>query len=143
MIYKLELKSSHDVVDTIDVSNVDSIFQGKPTDPDILTVVMKDGKKLYCDEVCPMQESVSDDLEMAAKNHAVERFRTTRNGFLADKCKWSFIAGAKWKEQQMMSRAVDFTIVDNNDVSTEISTFPYVSLGREGDEVKLIVIKQE
>ena len=88
-------------------------------------------------------EPVSDDLEEAAKNHAVERFRTTRDEFLAKKCKWSFIIGAKWKEQQMMSRAVDFTIVDNNDVSTEISTFPYVSLGREGDEVKLIVIKQE
>lgn len=51
---KLELKSSHEVVYTVDVADVDSIFHGKPIDPDILTVVMKDGKRLYCDEVCPI-----------------------------------------------------------------------------------------
>lgn len=53
---KLELKSSHEVVYTVDVADVESIFYCKPTDPDILTVLMKDGKRLYCDEVCPVQE---------------------------------------------------------------------------------------
>ena len=65
-MYKLELKSCHEVVDTVDIANIESIFHGKPTDPDILTVVMKDGKRLYCDEVCPIdslqEEPVSDDL---------------------------------------------------------------------------------
>jgi len=54
MTDKLELKSSHEVIDTVSVADVDSIFQGKPTDPDILTVVMKGGRRLYCDEVCPV-----------------------------------------------------------------------------------------
>lgn len=51
---KLELKSSHEVIDTVDVADIESIFCCKPTDPDILTVLMKDGKRLYCDEVCPV-----------------------------------------------------------------------------------------
>lgn len=64
---KLELKSSHEVVYTIYVADVNSIFYCKPTDPDILTVLMKDGKRLYRDEVCPVdsmqEESVSIDFE--------------------------------------------------------------------------------
>ena len=40
------------------------------------------------------------DLEEASKNHAVERFRTTRDEFLAEKCKWSFKAGAQWQKEQ-------------------------------------------
>jgi len=50
---------------------------------------------------------------------------------------------AKWQKEQMMSKAIDFIIVDNNAISTEISTFPYVSLGTEGDTVKLIIINQD
>ena len=62
---KLELKSSHEVINTVNVADVESIFYCKPTDPDILTVLMKDGKRLYCDEVCPVQEKpVSEDLEL-------------------------------------------------------------------------------
>ena len=61
---KLELKSSHEVVDTVDVADVESIFYCKPTDPDILTVLMKDGKRLYCDEVCPV-----DSLQEIPCNH--------------------------------------------------------------------------
>ena len=67
MTIKLELKSSHEVIDTVNASDVDSIFHGKPTDPDILAVLMKDGKRLYCDEVCPIdslqEEPVSIDFE--------------------------------------------------------------------------------
>ena len=67
MTDKLELKSCHEVVYTVDVADVESIFYCKPTDPDILTVLMKDGKRLYCDEVCPIdsmqEEPVSIDFE--------------------------------------------------------------------------------
>lgn len=99
---KLELKSSHEVIYTVDVADVESIFYCKPTDPDILTVLMKDGKRLYCDEVCPLQEEpVSEDLEEAAKNHAVERYRATRDMVLAEKCKWSFKEGAMWNKRQL------------------------------------------
>ena len=42
------------------------------------------------------EEPVSEDLEEAAKNHAVERYRITRSRELAEKCKWSYITGAKW-----------------------------------------------
>ena len=102
MTNKLELKSSHEVIDTVDVADVESIFYCKPTDPDILTVLMKDGKRLYCDEVCPLQEEpVSEDLEEAAKNHAVERYRATRDMVLAEKCKWSFKEGAMWNKRQL------------------------------------------
>ena len=106
MTDKLELKSSHEVIDTVDVADVESIFYCKPTDPDILTVLMKDGKRLYCDEVCPVQEDpVSEELEEAAKNHAAERYRTTRDRELAEKCKWSFKAGAEWKKKHLWKYA--------------------------------------
>ena len=102
MTDKLELKSSHEVVYTVYVADVESIFYCKPTDPDILTVLMKDGKRLYCDEVCPLQEEpVSEELEEAAKNHAVERYRATRDMVLAEKCKWSFKEGAMWNKRQL------------------------------------------
>lgn len=57
MTDKLELKSNHEVVHTVYVADVESIFYCKPTDQDILTVVMKDGRRLYCDEICPLQGS--------------------------------------------------------------------------------------
>ena len=79
MIDKLELKSCHEVVDTVYVAEVNSIFYGKPTDPDILTVVIKDGKRLYCDEVCPIdslhEEPASKDLEEEVDNYV------KRNGY--------------------------------------------------------------
>ena len=69
MTDKLELKSGHEVVYTVYVADVESIFYCKPDDPDILTVLMNDGKRLYCDEVCPIyslqEEPASKDFEMA------------------------------------------------------------------------------
>lgn len=66
MTYKLELKSCHEIIDTVNAADVESIFYCKPTDPDILTVLMKDGKRLYCDEVCPIdslqKEPANEDL---------------------------------------------------------------------------------
>lgn len=58
--------------------------------------------KEKCDELvfghnCPIiKNPVNEDLEEAAKNHAAERYRTTRDRELAEKCKWSFKAGAEW-----------------------------------------------
>lgn len=49
------------------------------------------------------EDPVSEDLEEAAKNHAVERYRVTRDRELAEKCKWSFKAGAKWQEKEDQS----------------------------------------
>jgi hypothetical protein len=46
------------------VADVDSIFYGKPIDPDFLTVVMKNGKMLYCDEVCPI-DSLQEEPELS------------------------------------------------------------------------------
>ena len=105
MTEKLELKSCHEVIDTVDVANIENIFYGKPTDPDILTVVMKDGKRLYCDEVCPIdslpEEPVSEELEEAAKKHAkCQREDDLECGYDLTKLE-SFIAGAKWKEEQV------------------------------------------
>lgn len=104
MTYKLELKSCHEVIDTVDVANVESIFYGRPIGPDILTVVMKNGKRLYCDEVCPInslqEEPVSEELEEAAKKHAkCQREDDLECGYDLTKLE-SFIAGSKWKEEQ-------------------------------------------
>ena len=48
------------------------------------------------------EEPISEELEEAAKNHAVERFRTTRDRELAEKCKWSFKAGAQWQKARII-----------------------------------------
>ena len=45
------LMSCHDETGIFPMKKVDRIFQGKPTDPDLLTVVLKDGQRHYCDEV--------------------------------------------------------------------------------------------
>lgn len=64
MTDKLELKSCHEVIDTVSVADVDSIFQGEPTDPDILTVFMKGGRRLYCDEVCPVDSMQEEPVSV-------------------------------------------------------------------------------
>ena len=39
-------------------------------------------------------QKIGEKLQKLAEEHAVERLRTTRDEFLAEKCKWSYIAGA-------------------------------------------------
>jgi len=39
-------------------------------------------------------QKIGEKLQKLAEEHAVERFRTTRDKLLAEKCKWSYIAGA-------------------------------------------------
>lgn len=66
----------------------------------------RDGKKvkLLWESNEPEEKEVKDDdiegLDEASKDHAAERFRTTRNTELAEKCMWSFRAGAKWNERR-------------------------------------------
>lgn len=92
-----------------------------------------------------LSEPVSEDLEKAAREYSYIRGAENIDEYAEyDFEKYNaFKAGAEWKDKQMMSKAIDFIIVDNNAVSTEISTFPYVSLGTEGDTVKLIIINQD
>jgi hypothetical protein len=55
------------------------------------------------------EEPVSDDLDKAAENHGAERYRATRDMVLAEKCKWSFKAGAEWqkaKDQEIIETAI-------------------------------------
>ena len=92
-----------------------------------------------------LSESISENLEKAAREYSCIRSAENIDEYAEyDFEKYNaFKAGAEWKNKQMMSKAIDFIIVDNNAISTEISTFPYVSLGTEGDTVKLIIIKQD
>lgn len=92
-----------------------------------------------------LSEPVSEDLEKAAREYSYIRGAENIDEYAEyDFEKYNaFKAGAKWQKEQIMSKAIDFIIVDNNAVSTEISTFPYVSLGTKGDTVKLIIINQD
>lgn len=118
------------------------------------------------------EEPVSEGLEEASKNHASERYRTTRDRELAEKCKWSFKAGAKWQEkqdqsiielaedhamlagmekmkEQMMAKAVEAKVTARWPLhssplyySYEIYV-PYAQHLSEGDNVKILIIKKE
>ena len=149
MTDKVELKSCHEVIDTVDVVNIESIFCGKPTDPDILTVIMKDGKRLYCDEVCPMQEEpVSEELEEAA-NNALNNVLNTHEIVNVRSCLEMFRFGANWKKEQMMAKAIDVK------VKVDAGGYPYIPqmelydydndipLAKEGDKYKVVLIKEE
>lgn len=48
---KVDLLSQHQVIETIDANKIDCVFCGKPTDDDLITVVLIGGKRLYCDEL--------------------------------------------------------------------------------------------
>ena len=72
------------------------------------------------------EEPVSKELEEAAKNHAVERYRATRDMVLAEKCKWSFKAGAEWQKTKDES-----TTEDLGEYINELSKqFPEVSFAK-------------
>lgn len=162
---KLELKSSHEVVDTVYVANIESIFHGKPTDPDILTVIMKDGKRLYCDEVCPMQEEpVSEGLEEAAYHNCIDRLSKESIEDFKACAKWQksedakliinakddgYRLGLATMKQQIMKDATEVT------VHVDAGGYPYipqmelydydndVPLAKEGDKYKVVLIKEE
>lgn len=52
-----------------------------------------------------VKKPANEDLEEAAKNHAAERYRTTRDRELAEKCKWSFKAGGEWSKKHLWKDA--------------------------------------
>lgn len=120
MTNKLKLKSCHEVIETVNVADVDSIFQGKPTDTDILTVVMKDGTRLYCDEVCLVdslqEEPVSDNLEKEMDNYLPTVFSKDMDGGEPRFTTWfkalrkTAIYFAKWQKEQLMVKAKEYAI---------------------------------
>lgn len=90
MTNKLELKSSHEVIYTVDVEDVESIFYCKPTDPDILTILMKDGKKLYCDEVCPVDSLQKEPKKcMYTNEHYTDEDRKVLCEDCEERCEYS------------------------------------------------------
>lgn len=48
---KVRLLSCHIEIETLDVTELDEVYCGKPTDPDLITVNLKNGKKLFCDQL--------------------------------------------------------------------------------------------
>ena len=91
------------------------------------------------------EEPVSEELEEAAKNHAVERFRITRNRELAEKCRWSYITGAEWQKEQMMSKAVEGWCFSykNGFVHISCDIDEHLTDIKIGDKVKLIIVKED
>ena len=113
MTDKLELKSCYGVIGTVDVANIESIFHGKPIEPDILTVVMKDGKRLYCDEICPIdslqEEPITEDLEEAARKVGQKYFPDENNiwarpNYEAEAAANAFKEGVMWQKEQLKDR---------------------------------------
>ena len=134
----------------------------------------------YADRICTalekyidslQEEPVSEELDEAAKNHAVERYRATRDMVLAEKCKWSFKEGAEWQKKQdqstielaedhamlagmekmkeeMMAKAVEVTVhidAGNYPYIPQIELYDYdkdVPLAKEGDKYKVVLIKE-
>lgn len=45
------LLSSHDLVEKVDASMIDNVFVGKPTDEDLISVILINGRKIFCDEL--------------------------------------------------------------------------------------------
>ena len=80
----------------IEKRRVHNLAIGNP----LFSAMAEEDIELLCFIDSLQEEPVSEDLEEAAKNHAVERYRVTRDRELAEKCKWSFKAGAKWQEEK-------------------------------------------
>ena len=98
------------------------------------------------------EEPVSEDLEEAAKHYLYSNilYDDVYVGNPTDKdCIEMFNAGANWKEQQLMAKAVDAT------VHIDAGGYPYIPqmelydydkdipLAKEGEKVKVIVIKED
>ena len=103
-------------------------------------------------ELAKGKEPVSEDLEEAAKHYLYSNilYDDVYVGNPTDKdCIEMFKAGANWKEQQLMAKAVDAT------VHIDAGGYPYIPqmelydydkdipLAKEGEKVKVIVIKED
>lgn len=94
------------------------------------------------------EEPVSEDLEEAADN-ALNNVLNTHEIVNVRSCLEMFRLGAKWQKKQMMKDASDVT------VHIDAGGYPYipqmelydydndVSLAKEGDKYKVVLIKEE
>ena len=146
MTEKLELKSCYGVIGTVDVANIESIFHDKSIGPDILTVVMKDGKRLYCDEICPIdslqEEPITEDLNEAATKYAQDKYMPVQTAE-------AFRAGYNKCWQEMMNSAIE------REVKEDAGGYPYIDatelydynndkpLAKAGDKVKVLIVKDK
>ena len=92
------------------------------------------------------KEPVSKELEYASEKYAC-RFSSSKYGH--DKVKDAFIAGDKWKEEQLMKDAFDV------EVKVDAGGYPYIPqielydydkdmpLAKKGDKYKVILIKED
>ena len=82
------------------------------------------------------EEPVSEELEEAAKKHAkCQREDDLESGYDLTKLE-SFIAGGKWKEQQLMKNAVECEYFDGSLFRNDLR-----EKYRDGDKVKVIIVK--
>lgn len=118
---------------------------------------INNGLDLGCGVIWKDEEPVSEDLEEAARRYAAlqagmkdamtseyyEEYPYSQNDIKA------FKAGANWKEQKLIAKAVDIEVkVDAGDYPyiPQIELYDYVEdipLTREGDKYKVILIKED
>ena len=93
---------------------------------------------------CPIvKKPISKDLEEAAiaYNKKAVTAHNKRVNFVVvgNVPNEHFIAGAKWQEQQMMSKAIDAKLLEGHLIRQKDVTHPL----HVGDKVKIIVIKED
>ena len=93
------------------------------------------------------EEPVSEEFEKCASKIILEGTNFNKSWYAHPEL--AFKAGAKWKEQQMMSKAIV------REVKVDAGGYPYIdatelydydkdmSLAKEGDKVKVIILKDE
>lgn len=85
------------------------------------------------------KEKVSEDLELASEKYSC-KFSSSKYGH--DKVKDAVVWGANWQREQMMAKAVDGEIgywnIRGLSVNMELP-----SKYKEGDKVKLIIVKED
>ena len=94
------------------------------------------------------EEPASEDLEEVATKYGTDEFPS-----LCSRCKHipidAFKDGAKWQKEQMMANAVEVTVridAGGYPYTPEIELYDYdkdVSLAKEGDRYKVILIKED
>jgi hypothetical protein len=107
--------------------------------------IVRERIKIMNGEKVPMAtmdgEPVSEDLEEAAKDYSNNLDNIY--GSMGEQTRNAFKAGAKWKEQQMMSKAVNGVEINSRRSDGRCILSGNFSRFDTGDKVKLIIIKQE
>lgn len=86
------------------------------------------------------KEPVSDDLEEAAEAWCHNDDNTGSCDYIGvTVCEYAFKAGAKWKKEQMMSKAIDAKLLEGHLIRLKGITHPL----HVGDKVKVIIIKED